>query len=221
MYKSVYNDHQNLAGRLRSVVNEKSELKEGLRVRDEYIQRLESENASIRATRAGVRTAPTVINAPGGIPIVGNKGTVENPTVNNYGPVPRRLPAATKNELAQCLAKKTGMFSVTALSNNGEAYKYAEDWREVFLSAGWQDENKGLPIQVFMFGGGTYSGVRISVHDSSTVEGQFSVANGSPEQNATQCISARNDLPGGGNIIPFKDFKTGAVSIAVSYQPQQ
>jgi hypothetical protein len=43
IYRSVYNDHHNLAGRLRAVVNEKDALKHGLQVRDEYIKQLEEE----------------------------------------------------------------------------------------------------------------------------------------------------------------------------------
>ena len=42
IYKSVYNDHHNLVGRLRSVVIEKNVLKEGVRNRDMYIRQLEA-----------------------------------------------------------------------------------------------------------------------------------------------------------------------------------
>jgi hypothetical protein len=113
-FTAIYNDHHNLSGRLRAVVNEKNELKEGLGVRDEYIKRLEEKNARPRIELQSRPAAPTVINAPGGIPIVGNKGTVDHPTVNNYGPVPRRLSPQTKTELATCFSKKTGTFSVIA-----------------------------------------------------------------------------------------------------------
>jgi hypothetical protein len=41
LYKSVYNDHQNLVGRLHVVVNEKDALKTTLKQRDGYIKRLE------------------------------------------------------------------------------------------------------------------------------------------------------------------------------------
>ncbi len=41
IYRSVYNDHQNLVGRLRTVVSEKDALKVGLTERDKYIKRLE------------------------------------------------------------------------------------------------------------------------------------------------------------------------------------
>jgi hypothetical protein len=41
IYKSVYNDHQNLSGRMRAIVNEKDALKATLKERDYYIKRLE------------------------------------------------------------------------------------------------------------------------------------------------------------------------------------
>ncbi len=46
VYKSVYNDHQNLAGRLRAVVNEKDELKQGLETRDNTIRYLSGKVAT-------------------------------------------------------------------------------------------------------------------------------------------------------------------------------
>jgi hypothetical protein len=47
-----------------------------------------AKSKKVRAPTIPSRTAPKIeINAPGGIPIVGNQGTVNNPTVNNnYGP---------------------------------------------------------------------------------------------------------------------------------------
>jgi hypothetical protein len=44
------------------------------------------------------------INAPGGIPIVGNQGTVSNPTVNNFGPPERRLTDSQADALANAAA---------------------------------------------------------------------------------------------------------------------
>ena len=61
---------------------------------------------------------------------------------------PRRLSDMTKNELAACFKKKSGYFSVVSIANNAEAYRYAEDWREVFLSAGWQTERKVYPSKI-------------------------------------------------------------------------
>lgn len=49
--------------------------------------------------KRGTLTPTTVVNAPGGIPIIGNKGVVNGPTVNNYGPPP--LPTPT---IAVCVS---------------------------------------------------------------------------------------------------------------------
>jgi hypothetical protein len=164
----------------------------------------------------------TVINAPGGIPIVGNQGTVSNPTVNNYGPLPRHLLNQTKNELIECLKKEPGRFSIGAVANNGEAYKYAQDWRDVFLSAGWQIEHKDIPIQIFSIGGGTWSGMQINVHDASQTEGQMALADDSLERTFSQCLlSMTGKFPGGGKIIPYKGVPTGSVRIYISDQPQK
>ena len=54
----------------------------------------------------GTATPPppaTIINAQGGIPIVENHGTVNNPTVNNYGPQ-LRIPVSSIGTLASKLA---------------------------------------------------------------------------------------------------------------------
>jgi hypothetical protein len=140
--------------------------------------------------------------------------------VKKRTPVPRRLPPQTKTELIDCLKKKPGQFSVEAIADNGEAYQYAEDWREVFLSAGWEDEHKNIPIQVFMIGGGTWSGIQFKVHDASSVQGQIAVAEGSPEQGMGKCLMDRSDVPGGARIIPYRDLPGSSVDIEVSYQPQ-
>jgi hypothetical protein len=93
--------------------------------------------------------------------------------VKKQTPVPRRIPSQAKTELIDCLKKKPGRFSIGAIADNGEAYRFAEDWHEVFISAGWQIEHKDIPIQIFMIGGGTWSGVQYKVHDSSTVQGNW------------------------------------------------
>jgi hypothetical protein len=134
---------------------------------------------------------------------------------------PRRLSDSQKGELATCLKKKPGRFSIGSLQGNSEAYKYAQDWREVFMSAGWEIEHTDIPIQIFMIGGGMWSGMQIGVHDASPTQGQMAIANGSPEQNLGQCLVGRNDIPTGGRIIPYKDKPTGSVFIQISDQPQQ
>ena len=134
---------------------------------------------------------------------------------------PRRLSDSQKSELAMCLKKKPGRFSIGSIQGNSEAFRYAQDWREVFISAGWQVEHNDIPIQIFMIAGGMWSGMEIRVHDASPTQGQMAIANDSPEQNLGQCLVGRNDIPTGGRIIPYKDKPTGSVSIQVSDQPQQ
>ena len=223
VYVSGYNDHQNLSGRLQAVVNEKNELKMGLGVRDSYIQHLTAQNArlitTLEATNKNSARRPTIVNAPGGIPIIGNKGTVQSPTVNNYGPIPRRLTDNTKKELKDCLRKNVGRFYIGAINGNSEAYKYAQDWREVFIDAGWDVEHKDISIQQFLIGGESWAGLRFRIHDVSTVEGKWVAADGSPEKGLTECMIGRSDISGGGLVIFDKSYPTGSVQISVSYLP--
>ena len=106
--------------------------------------------------------------------------------------MPRRLSEAQKADLAACLKKQQGTFSIASIANNSEAYMYAQDWRDVFLSAGWEIEHKDIPIQIFRIGGGVWSGMRVAVHDASGFQGQTEAANGSPERNFAQCVNGRN-----------------------------
>jgi hypothetical protein len=135
-------------------------------------------------------------------------------------PLPRRLSDMTKSELAACLKREPGRFSIMSIADNEEAYRYAEDWREVFASAGWQIDRKDIPIQTFRIVGGMWHGMRVRVHDASPAEGPTALlATGSPEENFAQCVNGRRDIPTGGRIIKYKDRPTGSVSIQVSDQP--
>lgn len=132
---------------------------------------------------------------------------------------PRRLSDSTKGGLAACLKKEPGRFSIMSIANNEEAYRYAEDWREVLISAGWQIERKDTPIETFRIVGGRWLGMRVRVHDASTTEEQSALANESPEGNFARCVNGRGDIPKGGRIIRYKDRPTGSVSIQISDQP--
>lgn len=132
---------------------------------------------------------------------------------------PRRLSDMTKSELAACLRKEPGRFSIMSIANDDEAYRYAEDWREVFVSAGWQIDRKDIPIQTFRIVGGKWHGMRVRVHDASPTEGQTALATGSPEGNFAQCVNGRRDIPTGGRIIRYKNRATGSISIQVSERP--
>lgn len=131
---------------------------------------------------------------------------------------PRRLSDAAKSALGACLKKSPGEFSIAAIGNDREAYRYAQDWREVFLAAGWRAENSDSLIAVFMIAGGKWTGMRVSMRGDA-VHGEAPGDN-SPEAGFARCVEARRDIPAGGRILRYKDRPTGAVAIQVSAEPQ-
>jgi cytoskeletal protein RodZ len=160
------------------------------------------------------QTGPTA-NAPNGIAIAG--GTVTNPTVNNYAPASRRLSNEQKTMLVACLKSNPGTFTVSAISNNAEAYQYASDFSGVFTSAGWKNEQP-IPVAIIMIAGGMWTGVRISVHgtwDDTTKT--TSLTAGAPETTGLDCLRAAKF---GAAAIPYKDMATGSVRMDVSERPQ-
>jgi hypothetical protein len=131
---------------------------------------------------------------------------------------PRRLSDSLKTELAACLAKNPGRFSIMSIADHSEASTYAQDWREVFISAGWKIEQQD--VATFRISGAKWSGMRVSVHDAAPDQGQTVLANDSAEQNFERCVAGKHDIPTGGRILAYKDRPTGLVSIQVSIQPQ-
>jgi hypothetical protein len=132
---------------------------------------------------------------------------------------PRRLSDPQKKELAACLAEKPGRFSIMSIADNGEAYAYAQDWREVFESAGWKMEQQDS--STFRISGAKWSGMRVKVHDASQDQGQTALENDSPEQNFERCVAGKHDIPPGGRILAYRDRPTGSISIQVSVEPQR
>ena len=130
---------------------------------------------------------------------------------------PRRLSDAAKKALAACLKKSPGEFSIAAIADDREAYRYAQDWREVFLAAAWRAENGDSLIQIFTVAGGKWSGMRVSMHGDP----QHGEAPGdlSPEAGLARCVEARRDIPAGGRILRYKERRAGAVAIQVSGEP--
>jgi hypothetical protein len=158
---------------------------------------------------------PTTVNlGPGSVAQIGNGNTA---TINNNGPAARHLSEAQKNSLIECLVSNLGKFSISAVANNSEAYNYAKEWREVFLAAGWEIEHKDIPIQIFMIGGGTWSGVRANVHDASTGTDRIAILEGSPEKHFYDCGAALGTVQL--TVVPYRDMPTGVVRIFVSDRP--
>jgi hypothetical protein len=167
----------------------------------------------------------TIVNsAPNGIAISG--GNVQNPTVNNYGPLARRLSQQQKQELADCIGQKIGQFGVVSIPNS-ESQTYAQDWLDVFNAAQWVNENlenKQPPIETVMIMRGFFSGIRITVHDGTPVglnvnKQQVKLIPGSAEENVYNCLRTRTDIPGGGGFVPRANTPTGYVGITVGDEP--
>lgn len=157
----------------------------------------------------------TVNQGPGSVAQIGNGN---NATINNIGPAPRHLSEGQKISLIECLSSNPGKFSISAVADNSEAYNYAKEWREVFLAAGWEIEHKDIPIQIFMIGGATWSGVRANIHDASTVTDRLEILEGSPEKHFYDCGAATRTVQL--TVIPYRDMPTGVVRIFVSDRPQ-
>ena len=129
-------------------------------------------------------------------------------------PPPRRLSDAAKTALAACLKKSPGEFSIAAVANDREAYRYAQDWREVFLAGGWHGENGDTLIKIVTIAGGRWTGMRVSMPGDP----QRGEAPGdqSPEAGFARCVEARRDIPAGGRILRYKERRAGVVEIQVS-----
>jgi len=143
---TIYHDHQNIAGRLRAVVREKDELKNGLELRDKYIQQFMEANARPSAPATQAETpVPTVINAPGGIPIFANKGIVDHPTVNNFAPAIRDLTNAQKQGIAEFLKTipQSALIGVGSVYGSGDGDSYANQFFP--LLAGRHYDNQTSP----------------------------------------------------------------------------
>jgi hypothetical protein len=131
---------------------------------------------------------------------------------------PRRLSDAAKTALAACLKRSPGEFSIAAIANDREAYRYAQDWREVFLAGGWRAENGDSLIKVFTIARGRWTGMRVSMR-GDPLHGE-AAGDGSPEAGFARCVEARRDIPAGGRILRYKERRTGAVEIQVSGEAQ-
>ncbi len=153
-------------------------------------------------------------NCPNGICAGGD--ITGSPTVYNAAPQ-RRLLTEQKTALVDCLQRNPGKFTVAALANNSEAYKYAQDWYDVFTSAHWSNEQP-IPIAIFTIGGGMWSGVKMSISgdwDSASQRALLKV--GSPEHDAFVCF--QNVKGVGARVTPYKDQPTGTIRIDISDQP--
>lgn len=74
----------------------------------------------------------------------------------------RRIPTETRAEMVAELSKQPGKIKISAVANNEEAYRLAQDFFEVLKGAGWEIQDNS--IEVFMAGGPPLVGVIVKVH---------------------------------------------------------
>lgn len=165
-------------------------------------------------TGNGNQTGPTAI-APNGIAITG--GTVTNPTVNNFAAARRRLSDDQEKTLTTCLSTTPGTFSVIAVMNNSEAYRYARDFYDVFVKAGWKNE-QNVPVGTFMINGGSWTGVHFKfAGEWDEVAKRPLMRTGSAELSALNCLGDVGLT--GVEGAPFRDVPTGSFKVEVAEHP--
>lgn len=144
----------------------------------------------------------------------GTAGAAHGAAVAANSLPPRRLSDAAKAALAACLKKSSGQFSIAAIANDREAYRYAQDWRDVFLGAGWHAANGDTLIGTFTIAGGKWTGMRVSMRGDPQ-KGE-APGDASPEATFARCVEARRDIPAGGRILRYRERPGGVVEIQVS-----
>lgn len=156
----------------------------------------------------------SITQGPGSITQLGGVGNTA--TVNNFALPDRRLDDNQVSILVACLKAHPGKFEVGSIANNNEAYRYALDWYETFKAAGWKPEPE--QVQIFMIGGGMWSGLHVDVHGGwDSASNRAVLEPGAPETSLQGCL---NNAHVGGVMTPYPDTPTGTVRVWVSDRPR-
>ena len=141
-----------------------------------------------------LRPPAPIINAPGGIPIVGNKGTVNNPTVNNFAPPSRHLDAAQIAAFERIAEAFPATLHLTIYRvNEGEAEVFSDEIAEIFSKHGKikpADINTGLSWTRYPHG------IGVLIHDEKdeAFETAQSIANTLASTGGVQ-FARKDNLP--------------------------
>jgi hypothetical protein len=81
----------------------------------------------------------------------------------------RRIPPDKRSEIVTILARQPATVSVLAIMNNAEAFQFAQDWYDVFKSAGWTMKDDG--VRVFMVSGQPERGILVAFHGETIQPG--------------------------------------------------
>ncbi|HKW61255.1 MAG TPA: hypothetical protein VJN89_01805 [Candidatus Acidoferrum sp.] len=86
------------------------------------------------------------------------------------GPPPRRIPQENRAQLIRFLSGKPAKVRISALVNDPEAYRFAQDWYDVLQAAGWAiEENR---IANFISVGPPQFGMVVKFHGEPVSPGQ-------------------------------------------------
>jgi hypothetical protein len=166
---------------------------------------------------SSAQTPHTVVNAPGGIPIIGNTGTVVNPTVNNnYAPdteQDRHIPDANKAALIAYLAQTHGKIMFSAMLNNAKANAFAAEWRELFLASGWDLVAKGRIFPIIQ-GERPFAGAMVGYHGNTVPNG---IRMAPPAGLPTIVVTAVHSVPDSANVMinPSPDMPEGEIDLQI------
>jgi hypothetical protein len=161
----------------------------------------------------GTTSPITINNAPGGIAISG--GNVSNPTVNNFGSVPRMIGPGLREVLGVSLAKHPATVRVYAV-NDMEANEFAQQLYDLLTTAGWKmKDNQIILVQLER----PWRGVRVGYHGEPPLDekGLVSVPDNTPQAALVGALlTAKIE---GVSVNPKMDLEEGFIELLVSSNP--
>jgi hypothetical protein len=131
------------------------------------------------------------------------------------GPPPRRIPAEKRDELIQYLAGRPAKVKISAIANDLEAYRFAQDWFEVLKAAKWTID--GDRIATFIISGQPQTGVVASMRGEPVGANEiFQVPNTEPAAYLANAMTALKVSFAGQR---YPDIEAGTVGLAFYVRP--
>ncbi len=79
--------------------------------------------------------------------------------IGTLAPSPRRIPPEHREELIRYFSTKPSKVRIEVIANDGEAYRFTQDWYEVLKASGWTIEEDR--ISTFISAGQPLFGVNV------------------------------------------------------------
>jgi hypothetical protein len=132
-----------------------------------------------------------------------------------FGPPSRRIPPEKRTELIKYLSERPAKVKISALANDAEAYRFAQDWFEVLKTAKWTIDGDAIPT--FIVGGQPQVGVVISIRGESVGANEvFQVPNTEPAAYIGHAMAALKVTLTGQR---YPDMEAGTISLAFYGRP--